>query len=111
MIASPLQFTDDPVLVLSAECLHGDLQFYCRVAVCTYELVVIQTNYISLLLCNDGSHIYQFTRLIRKKHRYRENSVSLDRDNMAKTSYGTSRAITKLPSATTAATTWKMVRT
>ena len=58
--------------------LQSDLQFYSCITVCAYKLVMIQLDNISLILCNNRSHTYQFTRLIRDKNRYGKDSVTLD---------------------------------
>ena len=42
------------------------------------KLIVIQTDDITLFFSNDGRHAHQFTRLIRKEYRDRENTVSLN---------------------------------
>ena len=72
------QFPDDPFFMLCAKGLHSNFQLHSRVPVCAYELIVIQTDDISLLPCNNGRHIHQLARFIRQKHRYGENTISLN---------------------------------
>ena len=65
------------MLLVSPACvlfqmLHRNTKLYCRISVCTYKLVMLQLNYISLSFCDCLRHLDKFTRFVRKKYRYRK---------------------------------------
>ena len=66
------------VLVFGAKGLHGDTKLHSRIPVGADKLIVIQLDNVALCVCDGLSHPYQFTRLVRKQYRYREDPVSLD---------------------------------
>ena len=64
--------------MVCTKCLQSDLQLHSRITVGAYKLVVIHLDNISLILCDNGSHTYQLTWLIRDQNRYGNDSVTLD---------------------------------
>ena len=57
-IASLFQCFDDTVLVIGAECLHCDAELYCSTSVRCEELVVVQFDDVSVLVCNHLGNAY-----------------------------------------------------
>ena len=64
--------------MIGSKCFQCHTKLHSRIPVNTYKLIMFQFDHISLLFCNRLCHFYQFTRFIRKKYRYREDTVSLD---------------------------------
>lgn len=77
-IASLFQCFDDTVLVIGAECLHCDAELYCSTSVRCEELVVVQFDDVSVLVCNHLGNAYQLAWFIRQKNGYSKDTVSLD---------------------------------
>ena len=67
-IASLFQCFDDTVLVIGAECLHCDAELYCSTSVRCEELVVVQFDDVSVLVCNHLGNAYQLAWFIRQKN-------------------------------------------
>ena len=77
-IAFFFQCMDDLVFVFGSEGFDGNLQFHCCGTVRAYELVVIQFDHVSSLVCNHGCHAYQFSRFVWKEYGDCEDSVTGD---------------------------------
>ena len=55
--------------MLRAESFHGDPELHGGVAVDADELVVLQTDHVSVLLCEDRGDPRQLARLVRQEYR------------------------------------------
>ena len=75
-ITSLFQCFDDTVLVIGAECLHCDAELYCSTSVRCKELVVVQFDDVSVLVCNHLGNAYQLAWFIRQKNGYSKDTVS-----------------------------------
>ena len=76
------QCVDDTFFVIGSKCFQCDLQLYGCIAVCAYELVVIQFDDIALFIRDDRCHTYQLTCFVRQQNRYRKDTVSLDQSQL-----------------------------
>ena len=64
--------------MLRSKGFYGDFQLHSHISVDGNELVVLQLDYITVLFCDYRRYLAQSARLIRKKDRYSEYSVSHD---------------------------------